>query len=80
MTLIALLFVTASRPALGPTQSPIPWVLGALSQGLERPVPEAETHHLVPRLRMLGAMPTLAHTSSRRGGKVSTRTLPLIFT
>jgi hypothetical protein len=28
-------FTTSSRPALGPTQSPIQWVLGALSTGFE---------------------------------------------
>jgi hypothetical protein len=36
------LFTTASRPALGPTQSPIKWVTGALSLGVKRPVREAD--------------------------------------
>jgi hypothetical protein len=30
------LFNTMSRPALGPTRSPIQWVLGALSQGVKQ--------------------------------------------
>jgi hypothetical protein len=36
------LFTTASRTALGPTQPPIQWVPGALSQGLKRPGREAD--------------------------------------
>jgi hypothetical protein len=35
-------FATASRPALGPTPSPIEWVPGALSLGVKRPVREAD--------------------------------------
>jgi hypothetical protein len=35
------LFTTASRMALGPTQSPIQWVPGALSLGAKRPGREA---------------------------------------
>jgi hypothetical protein len=35
------LFTTASRTALGPTQSPIQWVQGALSLGVKRPGREA---------------------------------------
>jgi hypothetical protein len=30
-------FATASRPALKPTQPPIQWVTGAISQGVKRP-------------------------------------------
>jgi hypothetical protein len=49
------LFTTASRPALGATQPPIEWVLGALSLRVKR-----TTHlHLVPRSRMRGAIPPL---------------------
>jgi hypothetical protein len=29
------LFVTVSRPAMGPTHSPIPWILVALSLGMK---------------------------------------------
>jgi hypothetical protein len=36
-----ILFTTASRTTLGPTQSPIQWVLGALSLGVKRPGCEA---------------------------------------
>jgi hypothetical protein len=36
------LFTTASRTALGPTQTPIQWVPGALSLGLKRPGREAD--------------------------------------
>jgi hypothetical protein len=36
------LFTTASRTALGPTQSPIQWVPGALSLEVKRPVREAD--------------------------------------
>jgi hypothetical protein len=43
------LFATASRTSLGPIQSPIQWVLGALSLGVKRPGVKLTTHHLVPR-------------------------------
>jgi hypothetical protein len=36
------LFSTASRPALGPTQSRIQWVPGAVPQGLKQPELEAD--------------------------------------
>jgi hypothetical protein len=36
------LISTASRPALGPTQSPIQWILGAISLGEKRPGSEAD--------------------------------------
>jgi hypothetical protein len=39
----ALAYVfTAFRPALGPTQSPIQWILGALPMEVKRPVREAD--------------------------------------
>jgi hypothetical protein len=37
-----ILFTTASITALGPTQSPIKWVPGALSLGVKRPGREAD--------------------------------------
>jgi Zn-dependent protease with chaperone function len=52
-----LLLANASRPALAPTQPPIQWVPGALTPEVKRPGREAD--HLVPRLRMLGAIPPL---------------------
>jgi len=36
------LFTTASRMALGPTQPPILWVLGAFSLGIKQPGCEAD--------------------------------------
>jgi len=35
-------FARASRPALGPTRSPIQWVLGALIPGVKRPGRESD--------------------------------------
>jgi hypothetical protein len=40
--MIKILFNTTSRPALGPTQSPIQWVPGAVSVGVKRPGREAD--------------------------------------
>jgi hypothetical protein len=37
-----ILFTTASRPALGPTQPTIQWVSGALSLAVKRPGREAD--------------------------------------
>jgi hypothetical protein len=37
-----LLYTTASKPALGPTQPPIQWVPGALSLGVKRQGREAD--------------------------------------
>jgi hypothetical protein len=54
------LFTIMSGSALGPTQPPIQWVLGALSLGVKRPGREADhsppSLHLVPRSRMHGAI------------------------
>jgi hypothetical protein len=61
-------FATVSRPSLGPTQPSVKWVLGAFSAGggvLKRP--GRDHFHLVPRLRMRGAIPPLPYTSSWRG-------------
>jgi len=37
-----ILFVAASRPALGPTQPPIQWVSRAITPGVKRPGREAD--------------------------------------
>jgi hypothetical protein len=48
-----------SRPALGPFQPPIQWVPGFLP-GSKWPDHDLTTHlHLVPGLKMSGAMPLL---------------------
>jgi hypothetical protein len=36
------LFTTASRPALGPTQPPIQWILGDFPPSVKRPDREAD--------------------------------------
>jgi hypothetical protein len=47
---------SVSRPALGPTQPPVQWVLEVLSSGLKRGrgVTLTTHPHLVPRSRMSG--------------------------
>jgi hypothetical protein len=51
------LFATASRPALGRTHPPMQWVPGALSWKVKRSGVKLTAHlHLVPRLRMRGAV------------------------
>jgi hypothetical protein len=47
------LFYIASRPALGPTQLHIQWVLGALSPGIKRQRRQADHPYLVPRSRIV---------------------------
>jgi hypothetical protein len=59
------LFSIASRPALGPTQPPIQWVLEALSPEVKRPGHEAD--YLPPssaEVKNGGAIPPPPHTSS----------------
>jgi hypothetical protein len=58
------LFSTSSRPALGSTEPPIQWVLGASSPGVNRPGPEADHSQLVPRSRRYGSIHPLPHTPS----------------
>jgi hypothetical protein len=58
-------FSKASRPALGPTQPPIQWVLGALSPRVKRPGGEAGHPHLSStEVKNGGAAPLLPHMSS----------------
>jgi len=54
---------TATRPALEPTQPPIHLVPGALSPGVKL----TTDLHLVPKLRLRGAVRPLPHTSSMHG-------------
>jgi len=55
-----ILFTTAFRTALGPTQPPIQWVSGAASLGYSgRGVKLTTQFYLVPKLRMSGDMPSL---------------------
>jgi hypothetical protein len=59
------LFSVRSRPALGPTQSPIRWLPGALSPGVKRQ--EREADHLPPfcvEIKNDGIKCTLSHMSS----------------
>lgn len=53
-----------SRPALGPAQPPIQWTQRVLSPWLDRLGHEGYTYHLVPRLRMRGAISPFLHMSS----------------
>jgi hypothetical protein len=55
----------ASRPALGPAQSPIRWVPGALSPGVRGPGGEADHSSLSSaQVNNGGAVPLLPHMSS----------------
>jgi hypothetical protein len=59
-----------SRPALGPTQPPFQWVLGALSPGVKRPGREAGHSQLVPRSRKCVSIHPLSHTPSWRSAEL----------
>jgi hypothetical protein len=61
------LFSTSSRQALGSTQPPIQWVLGALFPGVKRPGVKLTTHiKLVLRSRKCGCIHPFPHTPSWR--------------
>jgi len=66
------LFTNESRLVVVPTRPPIQWVSGALSLDVKRPGREGV--HLVPRLRMCGAILPLPHTFQWRGGYLCTGT------
>jgi len=59
-------FVTASRPALGPTQPPVKCVPDSPTPGVKQPGHEVDHLHLVQRLRMRGATPPLPTTPTCR--------------
>jgi hypothetical protein len=62
------LIATASRPAMGPTQYPFEWEPGALYRGKgDRGVELITPLHMVPRLRIRGAILPFPNTSSWRG-------------
>jgi hypothetical protein len=64
-----VLIVTASRPALGAHTTSYPMCArGSFPRKSSGRVVKLTTHlHLMPRLRMRGAVPPLPHTSSWRG-------------
>jgi hypothetical protein len=60
-------FCKAPRQVLGPTQPPIQWATVTFLRGQSSRDVKVTTHlHLVPRLRMHGAIPALLHMSSWR--------------
>jgi hypothetical protein len=62
------MYSTASRPALGSTQSPVRWVPGDISSGVERP--GLETEHSPPcsdEVKNGEAVPPYSHKSSQLG-------------
>jgi len=62
------LFATASRPALGPIQSPIKLVPGDFPLELSIRHVKLTTHlRQVPSLKIHGTIPPLPHTFSWRG-------------
>jgi len=65
VAVMGIVLFAMSRPALGPTQPPLQWVMGALTPGVKRPGCETDHHlHLGSRLRMGGAIPPLPKSSS----------------
>jgi hypothetical protein len=71
---------TASRPVLDPTQSPIQWKQGALSQRVKQLI--RETEHLPPSsaaVKNVRTVPLFHHTSSWCGTSLSAWTT-LTFT
>jgi hypothetical protein len=69
------LFITATRPAPGPTQPPIQWVPGALSLGIKRPGCEAD-HSPPSSAEVKECVEVYLHsinTPSRRGAQFKKR-------
>jgi hypothetical protein len=68
-------FITASRPILGPTPSPMQGVPGLLPRGYSSRTVKLTTHlHLVPKLRICGAIPTLPQHVFMAGASLITGT------
>jgi hypothetical protein len=65
------LFTTTSGPALGPTQSPIQWVPGALSLGVK--LPEREVDHSPPSSAEVECVELYFHYPIRLHGVVLIR-------
>jgi hypothetical protein len=69
-----ILFTTASRPALGPTQPPIQLVQGTLSLGVKRPKREADhSPSSSAEVKIRGAITPLPHTPSWHGAQLKHR-------
>jgi hypothetical protein len=61
-----------SRPTLGLNQPPIKWAPGFFPRRQsDRGVKLTTYRHLVPRLKMCGAIPPLSHTSAWHGAQIS---------
>jgi hypothetical protein len=74
------LFSIASRPALGPTQPPIQWVLWALSPGVKWPGHEADhSPSSAAQVKNGGPIPSPYHMSSWHSALLSTGTILLFF-
>jgi hypothetical protein len=70
---IMVLFHIVPTPALGSTQRPMQWVPALFPRGWSGRGVKFTTHlHLVPRLRMRGAMPPLLHECSWRDAQLIT--------
>jgi hypothetical protein len=63
-------YFTASKPALGPIQPPIQWVLGVVSSGIKRPAHEADcSPPSSAEVKNVGAAPPIRHTFSCHGAR-----------
>jgi hypothetical protein len=80
--LVIILFTTASRTVLGPTQPPIQWIPGALSLGVKRSGSEAD-HPPPSSAEVKECVEIYLHspsTPSWRGAQLSTGTILTFFT
>jgi hypothetical protein len=78
---LLFLFITASRPAVGPTQPPMRWVPRALFLGIKRPGREADhSPSSDSEVKMCGAIPPLPIMSSWRRALLSKHRDKFTFT